>query len=98
MMNGENTSTGNQSGQWPARQPRIPSAAARKPIGIEPASPMKTLAGGKLNTRNAAAAAAMLAATTTNTASPASHAASAYAPKPNKAMPPASPSEPSMKL
>ena len=74
-MNGENTSTGNHQVQSCCSQPIRPSAAARKPSGTEPASPMKMRAGWKLNTRNAAAAAAMLKLTSANSVLPASQAA-----------------------
>src|SRR4051794_20569088 len=96
-VNGPNTTSGNQSGHRPARHPTTPNAAARKPSGMDPASPMNTRAGGKLDNRNAAAAPQTAsAAAASNGCVPA--AATAYAPNPINAMPPASPSEPSMKL
>src|SRR4030095_15615781 len=97
-MKGANTTKGNHSGQSFCSQPETPNAPARKPKGIDPASPMKILAGGKLNKRKAAEAAAIDHASRANSLLPASQAASPYVPKPMTAMPPASPSEPSMKL
>ena len=50
--NGRNTSSGNHAGQVPARQPPSPNAAARKPSGTAPTSPMNIRAGGMFTARN----------------------------------------------
>src|SRR5712664_204960 len=97
-MKGAKTAAGNQRGQSPSRQPERDKAAARKPIGTEPASPMKSRAGGKLNGRNAAPAAATMAHSISKASSPLIQAPAARNVKPVTVMPPASPSEPSMKL
>src|SRR6185437_568636 len=65
---------------------------------MDPASPKKTRAGGKFHARNPALADAIAAEESASEDAPAFHAASAYAPNPITAMPPARPSEPSMKL
>lgn len=59
---------------------------------------MKILAGEKLNSRNASAAEAIEMDATASHPGPAMQATNAYVPKPNTAMPPAIPSDPSMKL
>src|SRR5438876_9831964 len=97
-MKGANTAPGNQSGQSPSRQPDTDKRAARKPIGTEPASPMKSRAGGKLNGRNAAPAAATMAHSISRASSPLIQAPVPRNEKPNTVIPPASPSEPSIKL
>src|SRR5262245_10069610 len=97
-MKGENTATGNHQGQSPSRQPASDKAAARNPIGTEPASPMKSRAGGKLKSRNAAPAAATIAHSAASAASPPTQAPAPRHENPITVIPPASPSEPSMKL
>src|SRR5258705_1509206 len=97
-MKGAKTAAGNQSGQSPSRQPERDKAAARNPIGTDPASPMKSRAGGKLNGRNAAPAAATMAHSIRRASSPLIHAPAPRNAKPTTVMPPASPSEPSLKL
>src|SRR6266704_2115349 len=97
-MKGEKTTAGNQSGQSPSRHPARDKAAVRKPIGTEPASPMKSRAGGKLKSRNAAPAAATMAQPISKASSPLIQAPIPRNEKPNAVIPPASPSEPSMKL
>lgn len=59
-INGENTSNGNHQGQIFVEMPYRPSVAARNPSGIEPASPIKTLAGEKLKNRKPSAAPAIV--------------------------------------
>ena len=39
-IKGENTNSGNHTAQLPCCQPHTPIAAARKPSGMEPESPM----------------------------------------------------------
>ncbi len=75
--NGEKTSSGNHSGQWPACHPARPIAPLRNPYVTEPASPMKTRAGWKLKSRKAAAHAASVAHADASGASPASAAPTA---------------------
>src|SRR5437773_11059280 len=69
-MKGAKTAAGNQNGQSPSRQPERDRTAARKPSGTDPASPMKTRAGGKLNGRNATPAAATMAHSISRASSP----------------------------
>src|SRR6185312_16502488 len=97
-MKGEKTSSGNHAGQAPAANPAQPSAPARNPSGIEPTSPRNTRAGGKLYARKPAAADAIARLAAATAGAPARPAATAYAENPIIAMPPASPSAPSMKL
>src|SRR5882724_878186 len=97
-MKGEKTATGNQNGQSPSRQPERDKTAARKPIGTDPASPMKSRAGGKLKRRNTAPEAATMAHSISRASSPLIQAPAPRNMKPVTVMPPASPSEPSMKL
>src|ERR1041384_69894 len=97
-MKGANTAPGNQSGQSRAPQHDRDKRAARKPIGTDQASPMKSRAGGKLNGRNAAPAAATMAHSISRASSPLIQAPAPRNAKPATVMPPASPSEPSMKL
>src|SRR4051812_41465797 len=96
-MNGEKTNTGNHGGHTWCAMPIHPMAAARKPSGIDPASPMKRRAGGKFSRRKPTDADDTTAAHQPNGGST-FHQAQAKAPKPIAAMPPASPSAPSMKL
>jgi len=51
-MKGEKIIRGNHQGHAASATPANPSAPARKPSGIEPASPMNTRAGGKFHARN----------------------------------------------
>src|SRR5260370_41315457 len=97
-MKGAKTAAGNQSGQSPSRQPESDRAAARKPIGMEPASPMKSRAGGKLNGGNAAPAAATMAHSISRASSPLIQAPTPRNAKPATVMPPASPAEPSVEV
>src|SRR5207247_5669745 len=97
-MKGANTAAGNHRGQSPSRQPERDRTAPRKPIGMDPASPMKTRAGGKLNGRNAAPAAATMAHSISRASSPLIQAPAPRNANPATVMPPESPSEPSMKL
>ena len=97
-MNGEKTITKIQSGIELSVEPTIIEVAERKPIAVEPASPRKIFAGGKLYYKKPSAAAAgtsmliafpMLLCMANKTANVV---------KPKKVMPPAKPSMPSMKL
>src|SRR4030042_1060865 len=91
-------SSGTSNGHTCCIAPAMPNDAARNPSGIDPASPMNTRAGGKLKRRNARADAAIAAQNAASPGASPSIAASASAPKPIAAMPPANPSVPSMKL
>src|SRR5258708_34735533 len=97
-MKGAKTAAGNQSGQSPSRQPERDKTAARKPIGTDPASPMKSRTGGKLNGRNAAPAAATMAHSISKGSSPLIHAPAPRDANPVTVIAAASPSEPSTTL
>src|SRR5258708_31070866 len=97
-MRGAKPAAGNQNGQSPSRQPERDRTAARKPIGTDPASPMKIRAGGKLNSRNAAPAAATMAHSISRASSPLIQAPAPRNAKPATVIPPTSPSEPAIKL
>src|SRR5260221_7446882 len=97
-IKGEKTTAGNHSGQFPSRHPERDSTDARKPIGTDPASPMKSRAGEKLKRRNAAPAAATMAQSMSSASSPLIQDPMPRNEKPITVIPPASPSEPSMKL
>src|SRR2546429_9919164 len=97
-MKGAKTAAGNQNGQSPSRQPERDKTAARKPSGTDPASPMKTRAGGKFNGRNAAPAAAPMAHSISRASSPLIQAPAPRHAKPAFVIPPSRPSDPSLKL
>lgn len=95
-MNGEKDPSAAQKGNSPVPLPHKLPVAARKPRAVEPASPRKILAGGKLWTKNPALAAAIVNWTAAKPDQRAPARASVM--KPITAMPPANPSMPSMKL
>src|SRR5437868_15374301 len=97
-MQGENTRIGNARAQAPVSVPSRHIPAARKPSGTEPASPRNTRAGGKFHARKPADAEAIAAQANASGHWRAAAAATASAPNPIHAIPPARPSEPSMKL
>ncbi len=57
-MNGRKTSAGNHAGHVPSATSATPNAAARKPSGTAPTSPMMIRDGGRLTAKNGAVAAA----------------------------------------
>ena len=97
-IKGENTSGGNHQGHAFCKLPIKPKAPARKPMGIEPASPMKTRAGAKLKKRKLRAAPDTTMLENAMLLAPLALAAIAYPIKPIAVMPPDTPSAPSMKL